>query len=952
MGRLNNVAFRFICLSIILPSLCLLASLSCIQVSFAAANETVRVGIFENKPMCYTDAEGRPAGIFVAVIQYVALQEGWQLTWIHDSFNNLRTQLQDGKIDILLSTAVSKERRKLYAYNEVDVFNNWAEIYIAPGSGINSLLSLQNKRVATLAGGIYSTGPDGIYHLDKEFHLSCDFLAVDSYREALEAVAAGDADVAVVNRLVGAVYSEEYGVVKSGIVFAPVAVRFALDKRNLATVSRITAIDIHLNALIADSNSTYHQVISKALGGVSPQSVIPRKVWWMIALGSLALLGLIVVALMLRWQIKRKTARLIEANSFTKQAFECVREGIIVYDLEGRFQGWNPYMEELSGVMADKVIGKHSIEVFPFLEGTEVLERLHEVLRGEILPSLDFPYEVSEAGKKGWASVLYSPLKDSQGNLIGVIGIIREITEQRQAATTIRENEELLRNLLESTSTVPWELDLESSDFTYMGQQVEDLLGYPADSWKDMKTWSERVHSQDRDGAVEFCTIETQKGKDHDFVYRAIHQDGSTRWIRDIVSVVKEQGKVVRLVGFLHDITDEKLLAMERDDLESRLQQAQKMEAIGTLAGGIAHDFNNILGAVLGYAELAQEATEKGSVISGDLDKVIESGNRAKDLVKQILAFSRQGSAERIVLQPVLLIREVLKMLRPSLPSTIEIRQRMSSETGLIYADPTQIHQIVMNLCTNAFHAMEKAGGRLEIAVKDVELGSDDLVHEPDVSPGKFVQISVADTGPGIDATVIQRVFDPYFTTKEMGKGTGMGLAIVHGIVKSYGGFVSLHCEPAEGTVFHVHLPVVKQDERIAVAEENGTPVGCERILFVDDEQLLAEMGRDMLERLGYHVTMRTSSLGALETFQNQPGEFDLIVTDQTMPGMTGVDLARRMMQIRPDIPVILCTGYSAIITEEQAKSMGIREFVFKPVAQKDLACLVRKVLDGSVRMG
>jgi PAS domain S-box-containing protein len=722
---------------------------------------------------------------------------------------------------------------------------------------------------------------------------------------------------------------------------------FALDKNNAATPSRIVAIDRHLNSLIAEPNSSYHQVISEALGGgVSTKSVIPRQVWWMVTLGCLVLLVLLVVALILRRQIKRKSARLIEANSFNKQIIDCVEEGIIVYDLEGRFQGWNPYMEEISGKSADQVIGMFPSELFPFLEGSETIEQLSRAIQGETFPPLDFPYSIPETGENGWISAQKSPLKDSRGEIIGAISIVREITEERRAAATIKEKEKVLRSLLESTSTVPWELDLKSNNFTYMGQQVESMLGYPVDSWKNMETWAGRICPEDRVGAVEFCTIQTRKAKDHDFVYRATHQDGSVRWIRDIITVVKEAGKAVRLVGFLHDITDEKLLSLEKVDLERRLQQAQKMEAIGTLAGGIAHDFNNILGAVLGYTELAQDAVEKGSVVAADLDKVIESGNRAKDLVKQILAFSRQGDVERVALQPVLVVKEVLKMLRPSLPSTIEIRQNMSSDTGLIYADPTQIHQIVMNLCTNAFQAMEVLGGKLEVSVGEVMLGSADLVHEPDVVPGEFVQISVADSGPGIDVLLQEKIFDPYFTTKETGKGTGMGLSIVHGIVKSYGGVITLESGQGEGTVFHVYFPVVEQDELPVKIEENGASAGSERILFVDDEPLLAEMGRDMLERLGYHVTMHTSSLDALETFQNQPNEFDLVITDQTMPGMTGVDLARRLMQIRLDIPVILCTGYSAIITEKQAKSMGIAEFAFKPVSQKALVSLIRKVLD------
>jgi len=398
----------------------------------------------------------------------------------------------------------------------------------------------------------------------------------------------------------------------------------------------------------------------------------------------------------------------------------------------------------------------------------------------------------------------------------------------------------------------------------------------------------------------------------------------------------------------LVDITEKTLVDKQKNKLEMQLQQAQKMEAIGTLAGGIAHDFNNILAAILGYTEMARDDSPAESTIAKDLDKVLEAGNRAKDLVQQILAFSRHNEVECIPLQPVSVVKEAIKMLRPSLPTTIEINQDVTSVTGQILADPTQIHQILMNLCTNAFHAMEDTGGKLDISLKEVTLSTEDLVHEPNVEPGTFVQFSVCDSGPGIAPNIKVKIFDPYFTTKATGKGTGMGLAIVHGIVKSYGGFISLYSEPGEGTAFHVFLPVIDKKLLPEIEDVEPIPVGRGRILFIDDEEILAEMGKSMLERLGYNVTVRNNSIEALETFQNQPDLFDLVITDQTMPGMTGADIARKMIQIKPDIPIILCTGYSTVISEEKAKSMGIKEFALKPLSKKAIAVLIRKVLDNS----
>lgn len=413
-----------------------------------------------------------------------------------------------------------------------------------------------------------------------------------------------------------------------------------------------------------------------------------------------------------------------------------------------------------------------------------------------------------------------------------------------------------------------------------------------------------------------------------------------------IFPVFNDQDEIINFAAIKRDITEQKNIARDKENLEIRLQQSQKMEAIGTLAGGIAHDFNNILSVMLGYTEMAKEDSSPGSTIYRDLNVVLDAGARAKSLVQQILAFSRQNNSESTPLQLANIVIESIKLLRPTLPATIEIVQDITTTTGLVLADSTKINQILLNLCTNAFHAMEDTGGKLGIVLKETDVTSADLVHEPETGPGTFVQLSISDSGIGISPEVIQKIYLPYFTTKETGKGTGMGLSIVHGIVKGYGGFVTVYSKLNEGTVFNVFLPVAKEAMLTAHETSEQCPTGKERILFIDDEQMLTKMGKDMLERLGYHVTTCNISIEGLETFQNDPHSFDLIITDQTMPDMTGADIAKKMLQIRPDIPIILCTGYSTIISEQAAKDIGIKEFALKPLAKKDIAKLIRKVLD------
>ena len=398
---------------------------------------------------------------------------------------------------------------------------------------------------------------------------------------------------------------------------------------------------------------------------------------------------------------------------------------------------------------------------------------------------------------------------------------------------------------------------------------------------------------------------------------------------------------------FVADITEKKHAAEEKQRLQIQLQQAQKLEAIGTLAGGIAHDFNNILGAIVGYSEIIREDLPPDSPNSHDINQILTASHRAKDLVKQILAFSSQVQDQKIPMQPAVIVKEAIALLRSSIPTTISIKQDIDAEAGMILADPTQIHQVVMNLATNAFHAMEAKGGTLTISVEKKILSQDDLAILPDLQPGTFVQLSIRDTGEGILPEIRERIFDPFFTTKEVGKGTGLGLSMVYSIVKGCNGSITCDSRMGEGTEFRILLPAL---EGHAIEENESTaliPHGKEHILLIDDEEILVELGQTMLKRLGYHVTTRGNSLDALTTFQNQPDAFDLIITDQTMPGMTGVDLARRILQIRPQMPIILCTGYSSLVSEDQAKAAGIKGFAYKPLARKEIGELIRTVLDG-----
>jgi PAS domain S-box-containing protein len=421
----------------------------------------------------------------------------------------------------------------------------------------------------------------------------------------------------------------------------------------------------------------------------------------------------------------------------------------------------------------------------------------------------------------------------------------------------------------------------------------------------------------------------------------ALEFGSSGKRILDInyVPSADEHGRVDGVVLNARDIT-------ETRKLEEQLIQSQKIESLGTLARGIAHDFNNILGALIGYAELALLELPAGHAACEHLDLVLAAGKRARDLVKQILAFGRQGEEGRKPIQLEHTIREVTQFLRASLPVTIEIRQQIEPGLDDVLADPVQIHQVVMNLCTNAGHAMQEGGGVLEIRLAQLGAFPESALRPPGLKPGPYLRLTVRDSGHGMDPATLEKIFDPYFTTKEKGVGTGLGLSMVHGIVQSHGGQITVESAPGQGAQFDVYFPAVGRQARQAASASPELPRGSERILLVDDEAFLADMGRQILTRLGYRVEARTSSVDALEFFRAQPEEFDLVITDMTMPHLTGDRLAMEIQHIRPGTPVLLCTGYSEERQREAFKAMGIRGVIMKPVLMAQMAVAVREALD------
>jgi CheY-like chemotaxis protein len=395
-----------------------------------------------------------------------------------------------------------------------------------------------------------------------------------------------------------------------------------------------------------------------------------------------------------------------------------------------------------------------------------------------------------------------------------------------------------------------------------------------------------------------------------------------------------------------NEIRERKAAEDKMHRLESQLIQSQKMEAIGTLASGIAHDFNNILLAIMGYAEIALIDTREGQSGEKHIQEALKACERAKELVHQILTFGRQTEIDRKPVQIKTVVREVLKLLRASLPTTIEIRQKLESES-LVLANPTQIYQVMMNLGTNAAQAMKAGTGVLDVTLVDVELDEYFVSAYHGLTPGRYQKLEVADNGVGMTADQLKRIFEPYFTTKPRGEGTGLGLSVVHGIVKNTGGAITVYSEPQQGSTFKLFFPVFESDAAAEAPPVELPEGGQERILFVDDEPTLLEIGEQLLKRLGYRVTTCGNGHAALEIFKARSDEFDLVITDMTMPGLTGDKLARELVKIRSDLPVILCTGFGNAVMGQSASQPGVKTHLMKPFVLRDLAKTIRQVLGG-----
>lgn len=630
---------------------------------------------------------------------------------------------------------------------------------------------------------------------------------------------------------------------------------------------------------------------------------------------------------------KQVEAELAIERSHMQTLFEVNGSGMLVVSSTRQILQVNNQFCNLFGYSRDELVGRSAQILHVDQQHYEDwAPRFQEAKAGFPIASADYPWRRKD-GTVFWCFFAGVKMQLPNGEQ-GVLWNVIDITERKQ----VEEERRLLVTAIEQGVDSVVITDYKGL-IQYVNPSFERITGFTKD---EVVGKNPRIlQSGKHDGAFYremWALLASGKAWQGHLINKK--KDGSLFEEEvSITPVLNETGEIINYVAVKRDVT-----GLMR--LEEQLRHAQKMEAIGTLAGGIAHDFNNILAIILGYAELALRETPETDPRWNKLGEIIKASTRAKDLVRQILDFSRKTERMR---QPFLmapLVKETLKMLRASIPSTIAIEERITAVHSTVLGDPSQLHQVIINLCTNAFHAMEEQGGTLSITLDSVRLERQ-KAEELGVDAGCYVRLVVADSGCGMSPAIQSRIFEPYFTTKDVGKGSGMGLAVVHGILLSHGGMVRATSHEGKGSSFEVYLPAIEQPAKEKDGEESGScPPGTERILVVDDEPVITEMMSQWLAQLGYAVTLSNNSVEALAMVRDNPKGFDLIVTDQTMPLMSGAELAKDILAIRPDLPIILCTGYSAILTEEQAMEIGIKRYVYKPLQGNELARVVREVLD------
>ena len=909
--------------------------LTWIMLGNLAFGETrVRVGIFQNKPLSFVDEEGVASGIYPDIIREIAKKNSWKIDFVPDDWAGCLKRLESGDIDLIVSIARSVKREKIYDFSTIPVITSWGKVYTLNGQGISNILDLDQKIIGIVDRDI--TGKN-LRELAQKFNVNASFALFPVYEDLCKALKNEKVDAIVMSNISGARFQQKYSLSPTSILFSPVDIYFAAPKNKNSEF--LSAIDKNLAEWKKDTTSVYFAILDRWYG--TPSAYFSGSMKWIIA-GTAIVTG--IALFLLAWnrslgiRVKQHTQALKESESRYRKFIETAIEGIWALDKNFHVTFVNDTMANMLGYTSEEMLGQKA-DTFTFSEDLEEhISRMESRSRG-LLQKFESRFKKKD-GSELWAIVSATSQFNDRDEFDGAFAMFTDITDRKHTEKELQHTQNRFLAILNGIESTIYVADMDTYEILFMNDYMKDLFN--ADLTGEI-CWKAFRH---QDKPCEYCTNRFLTNPDgqstgihlwedkHPVTNRwNIYHDRAIRWV---------DGRLARL-QIATDVTKLKDMELKQREYEDKIRQAQKMEALGALASGIAHDFNNILFPILGYAELLKEQLNVQNDDKSGLHEILAGAQRARDLVDQILTFSRQAEHKIAPLKPDIIVKEAIKLMRSTLPSTIRIEKYVAPDCQMIMADPTQIHQITMNLVTNAFHAMEHQGGTLTIRLENVQ-GLDHELNEDK----SYIRLRVADTGVGMDETTLEKVLEPYFTTKPKGKGTGLGLSVVHGIIQEYSGEIKIHSELDRGTQIDIFIPTTditkSENEHFQESPAKG---GSERILLVDDEPQVLALEKEILTRQGYKVDAETSSKAALSKFKADPNRFDLIITDMTMPELTGDHLTQHIKETNPDMPVIICTGYSERINQERAMGLGINAYLTKPVSKTELVKTTRVALDG-----
>ena len=909
-------------------------------------------------PYEYLDEAGRPVGFNVDLIKAVAEVMGLSIEIQSNTWNVIRTQIETGKIDLVSGMFRSLERDKKVDFS-TPLLTVSHGVFVRRNSPITSLEDVWDKQVIVQKNDI---GHDFIV----EIGLTDKIITTDQWTDTVKLLASGGGDCAILSRLQAMVYTYTHHIDNLKVVGPPIKPRaycFAVTQGN----SQLLAV-LNEGLSLIMSNGQYAKIYNQWFSEWEKKSILQAY----LAPGIFILAGVLIVFFILvlwSWSLKKTVLGATEDLRLERDASSGIIQKSPTFIAgiapDGKILFINPSGEAIIGIYARDIIGTDWKRYLAQDKDNNRLASLwDEVFQGrQDLTSAIMPIAARD-GSLRLISCTTVTRRDSQGSPVEVILFGNNITEQKRAEEALRESERKLATLIDNLPGMAYRgMDDPERTMSFVSEGCLPLMGVARSEliFCYKQSFYDLIHPQDREGVRAAMAKAIKAKTPFQFEYRICTATGEVKWVWEQgIGIYSQDDGAVSIEGFITEVSDRKMAEANQKKLEEQLRQSHKMEAVGTLAGGIAHDFNNILGAIIGYGQILTLFTSGADPrYEKRVNQMLKAAFRGRDLVRQILAFSRKndGKRQHVLLRP--LIKETLNFLRASFPATLSIEERIASRNLAVFADPSQMHQVLMNLCSNAAHAMEERGGVLEVGLETMVFengGQEDAINPDtpivvqglsgmDLLPGEYVKICVKDSGHGIDPDVQKRIFDPFFTTKPQGKGTGMGLSVVHGIVKDHGGKIVVESRPGHGTLFSIYLPVYHGDAQGETTEGAALPSGQGNILFVDDEQALVEIAVVILENLGYCVTGVFDSRRALEIFKQDPAGFDMVITDNTMPKMTGIELSRKIMDIRPEIPVVLVTGINHGKAKEQAIAASISDFFVKPLEAGTLAKIARQYL-------